>query len=189
MPHTQPGGIICLPLPIKSLSELRKTLLHELVHVWQRQDRDYWDGVLQKAWQAAPCPTVHVPEHARINPDTHYAGMYAYANKIVPFVLLGGDRTSLQNIELQLVDTTGWDKPTEQEQEAFLQYFGASGIPSPAWLEHPYETAAYIITEYVTSFKMASAAAICLIHAITPDVIMEQLGTICIHTPSNNKRS
>lgn len=180
MPHTQPGGIICLPLPLPPPSKLCTTLLHELVHVWQRQEHAYWDTVLQNAWKAAPCLTVHVPAHARMNPDTFYAGMYAYASRVVPLVLLSGKGSDLQNIHLRLVDATGSHDASKEDQKAILMYFGYTGVDAapPAWMEHPYETAAYIITEWVSTGRLSSAAAVDLIDVITPGVILEQLGTI-----------
>ena len=73
-PHTRPG-IMCFPVRPYTTSQLTETVLHEALHLHQRNNLDLWTtySVKQGWW---PVPKEVLPEkwrlRCRINPDTMY---------------------------------------------------------------------------------------------------------------------
>lgn len=61
-PHTI-GDIICLPRDFFARPAMRRILLHELVHVWQRKNRKIMDSLL------GGCTRTSMPTDACNNPD------------------------------------------------------------------------------------------------------------------------
>jgi hypothetical protein len=74
-PHTRPLNLICLPISVleSSTSALRTTLLHEAIHLHQRDQSQAWIAATQReGW--IPIPHQQIPSllrsRCRLNPDT-----------------------------------------------------------------------------------------------------------------------
>ena len=160
LPHTRPPNLICIPkhmckeLPVSK--QFRTTILHEAVHVHQRQEPEMWERFCAKeGW--IPISKEIVPdefrERCRINPDTILRPFWAWESYHVPLPLFSSHKVAnLQNTNIQWLDIrTGtlhhgapatfaekyrqkFDQP-EHPYEIYAELFSEAGISTRSELE------------------------------------------------------
>ena len=144
MPHTRPDCLICLPYQATMPSA--ETLEHELWHIHQRMYPTYWATALKAAWSYEPWTGSiprHLEENRRYNPDTIATPLWCWRGTWVPVPVfrypsapeLGAAVTWFYNVKTGV---------THHEVPADVAAFFGERQPA-AVLEHPYETAAYIL--------------------------------------------
>lgn len=145
MPHTRPDCLICLPYQATMPSA--ETIEHELWHIHQRYYPAFWATALKAAWDFEPWtgPTLprELEDNRRYNPDTIATPLWCWRGIWVPIPIfkypsapdLGSTATWFYNVKTGLISHT---VPPD-----FAAFFG-EGQPA-AVLEHPYETAAYML--------------------------------------------
>jgi hypothetical protein len=149
MPHTRPQNIICIPYSHTPPSHT--TIMHELWHIHQRRYPAKWESALNAALGYRPWPAATLPDELerqrRYNPDTITTPFWIWRDTWVPVPVF-------QNITAQtLTNTRTWFYNVktgrishEIPPEMLLRELPASA----ATYEHPYETAAYILSEPAT---------------------------------------
>ena len=144
LPHTRPPGYICLPanIPMGSLST---TLLHERVHLHQRQYPNLWIKFVEDNWSMTPwfgkLPR-EIESARRINPDLMANTFFTWNGVWVPVCLyndignpsLSQASTNWYNVKLK---TT-----TRSAPDGWYSFFGHVVDD-----EHPWELAAYYIAD------------------------------------------
>ena len=139
-PHTRPG-IVCLPAVANLIEKnLETTLIHESIHIHQRDNRDMWRSALQKeGWTELRLASVPVAfrERCRINPDTMAAPFWAWQGVHVPLPLFS-QKTSprLSDVVIKWMDVRNGAVYSEIPP-SFTKRYG-----SPSQPEHPYEVLA-----------------------------------------------
>ena len=119
----------------------------------------------------------------RANPDTYYAGFYGYkvgpsGRVAVPYMAFKSSTPSLDDVTLTILDCS--HRPISGvEQQKLDRFFGRPGIHE---MEHPFETAAYVIVAWHVQGLQVSLAAKRLIAAISPQTIKDQLGDVMFVT-------
>ena len=147
MPHTRPG-LICIPNGINN-PNIKSTIIHEAVHISQRENIELWDTVYEKAWNIKKW-TSSVPfeleVHRRYNPDTFMSRNYIWKDKwiIVP-IYKNKNEPELGRIKLVFynVENEEWLSFVPEEWEKFV-----GKNVDVAEQEHPHEMAAYIIQRF-----------------------------------------
>ena len=142
MPHTRAPNIICLPAYFPE-SRLEETILHERVHISQRQNPEMWrKRALKEGW--VPVSEFDLPtswvSRCRLNPDTYDARFWAWEGRYVPMPLfVREDKPELRDILVRW-----WDmkegRLNSQAPSTFVKKYGSVGTSSA---EHPYELWAY----------------------------------------------
>jgi hypothetical protein len=150
LPHTRPPNLICLPSSLckeeQISKEFRITLVHEAIHVSQRQDPSLWENFCRReGWTPVPIEKIpdEIVERCRINPDTISNPFWAWELYHVPLPLFpphGGK--NLSNTRIQWFDLrTGGI--LHNFPKSFEKKYGRKfGQP-----EHPYEIYAEIFSE------------------------------------------
>jgi hypothetical protein len=139
MPHTRPG-LICLPAYYPE-SKLKKTLVHEMVHISQKRQASLWAARASlEGW--SPVREV-LPEfwasRLRLNPDT-FGTLYAWEKRYVPLpVYIREDKPVLREIEVRWLDLKE-GIVAKSSPRSFTQTYGNLGHVQA---EHPYELWAY----------------------------------------------
>ena len=143
LPHTRPPNLICLPSNTPD-SSLTSTLLHEQVHLSQRQYPSQWSKILEEAWSMTPWMDEFPADillRRRINPDLILGPIYQWKGEWVPLAMF----KSLTSPVLNDVDIVWWQISTRalhrQAPPGWVDYFG----PVDSGHEHPYELSAYMI--------------------------------------------
>ena len=142
MPHTRAPNIVCLPAHYPD-ERLADTMRHELVHIDQRKNPAVWRHKLAaQGWQ--PASREEIPQQwlarVRINPDTHAAQFWKWADRYIPLPLFEReDKPNLREISVRWWDTTE-ERLYSQPPSSFTQKYGPLGASS---MEHPYELYAY----------------------------------------------
>lgn len=149
-PHTRPNKLICLPAkmckPSPASKEFRITLLHEGMHIHQREFKTEWDTAIGRAgW--TPISKERIPEEfrdrTRINPDTISSPFWAFNSFHVPLPMFRSNESpKINNIAVEWFDLrTGALLHTPPKK--FTEKYGIS-IHQP---EHPYEIYAETFSE------------------------------------------
>ena len=142
MPHTRAPNIICLPAHYPE-ERLADTISHELVHIDQRRNPEVWIHKLAaQGWR--PASSEEIPQQwrsrVRINPDTHAAQFWKWADRYIPLPLFEReDKPNLREISVRWWDTAE-ERLYSQPPTSFTQKYGSLGASS---MEHPYELYAY----------------------------------------------
>lgn len=140
MPHTRAPNLVCLP-QYWNPTQLHSTLLHEAIHVDQRQRPLEWvRWCVANGWTLVD--ESEIPERwrkrCRMNPDTMKYRFWAYKNRWVPLPMYEReDRPRLRDIHVYW-----WDRKTgilHKDPPAEVKEL-IDGITHP---EHPFEIAAY----------------------------------------------
>ena len=149
MPHTRPPNLICVPAYYNLTNE---TLLHERLHIHQRDHKSKWDGFFsQQGW--VPVADGLIPDRwarrVRLNPDTLDSRFYAWENRFVPLPLFEReDRPDLRECVVRW-----WDQRSggllPDPPPSFVKVFG-SNHPQP---EHPREVNAVNLSR---QFRLSS---------------------------------
>jgi hypothetical protein len=144
MPHTRPGSVICYP-DISQLFSI-KTLIHELWHIHQRENKQYWLEIFKRiGWSIWDGKLPEQLENARrYNPDTIDSPLWIYKNRWIP-VPIFKDITSpkIGDVEIWFYDV---------EQNYHVKTIPPSlssefpNLPSSAY-EHPRELTAYLLAD------------------------------------------
>jgi hypothetical protein len=142
LPHTRPPRYICLPSNL-STTDLKDILVHERIHLSQRQNAKEWLE-LMKSWSMEPWEgTIHsdILMRKRLNPDLLLSPTFSWKKEWVPLALF----KSLNTPNLPDVDVTWWHIPSRtlhrEAPPGWEDYFGKVDSGH----EHPYELAAYLI--------------------------------------------
>lgn len=146
-PHTRPPNIVCIPdtmcLDSTASNKFVETLLHEAIHVHQRNNKTLWaDGLKKAKW--TPVSSERIPdtykERLRLNPDTILEQFWAWSDHHVPLPMFRSVRTpTLDQINVEWMDLrTGalFHVPPKGFLEAYPQQIHQ--------MEHPYEIYAEI---------------------------------------------
>ena len=142
-PHTRPG-IMCFPVRPYTTSQLTETVLHEALHLHQRNNLDLWTtySVKQGWW---PVPKETIPEkwrlRCRINPDTMYSPFWSWDSHYIPLPLFQNEFSpSMQGSSVRWFDTRS-ETLFSAAPRSFVDRYGAISQP-----EHPFETGAVEIS-------------------------------------------
>jgi hypothetical protein len=142
MPHTRGDSLICIPA-YHSERSLEETLMHEMIHIEQKQQPALWRMKMElEGWKAIDEGVI--PEiwrrRVRLNPDTCSARWFAWRGRYVPLPLfVREDKPDLRDIVVRWYDIEeGIVKSSPPS--SFSKQYGELGISS---LEHPYELWAY----------------------------------------------
>jgi hypothetical protein len=145
LPHTRPPGYICLPSSLQGKA-LTKTLLHERVHLHQRRYSEKWNAFIAEKWNMQVWSEGDLPEKVeiarRLNPDLLPFPFFAWKGRWVSLAVY----KDMTNPSLTGASTVWYD--TEQKimtsvpPDGWKEFFG--GVVSD---EHPWEIAAYLITD------------------------------------------
>ena len=156
LPHTRPPNLICLPAALckeEAVSkDFRVTLLHEAIHISQRQEPQLWeDFCIREGW--IPVARERIPEEfidrCRINPDTISRPFWAWELYHVPLPLFSPyGENKISSTKIQWLDLrTG--ALLHNFPKSFEKKYGRKfGQP-----EHPYEIYAEIFSEGGISTK------------------------------------
>ena len=138
-PHTRPGGLVCIPTGVmnKSTDAVKNTLIHEAIHLHQRNYEHSWDLFCRReGW--TPVDDTEIPEElqasVRLNPDTLASPFWSWQDYFVPLPLfVPKPQLGLGDIRVKWFDLRNRaifaDPPP-----SFLNRFGDISQP-----EHPYE--------------------------------------------------
>lgn len=142
LPHTRPPNLICVPAYYPLNNE---TLLHELLHLHQRNHTYEWDAKFAaQGWSVFPEQTI--PERwkrrCRLNPDTLEKRFYSWENQWVPLPMFERE----DKPDLRQCVVRWWDQKSgsllSEPPASFVSAFGKNH-PQP---EHPREVSAVILS-------------------------------------------
>lgn len=143
-PHTRPG-IVCLPAGAAAAADIETTLIHEAIHIHQRENRDMWRMALRReGWTPLTLASVpvSVKERCRINPDTMATPFWAWEGIYVPLPLFSQTSSPrLSDIVIKWMDLRNGALYSEIPP-SFAKRYG-----NPPQPEHPYELLAVEIAE------------------------------------------
>lgn len=149
LPHTRPPNIICLPEWFPE-EKKKETLLHEYVHLDQRNRPDIWNKKFrQDGWNRIL--EQEIPERwlarCRLNPDTIDQRFWAWEDRYVPLPLYEReDKPDLRQVVVQWYDMkTGARQP--EPPRRFSERYGSY----PSQPEHPRELAAVELAKILQS--------------------------------------
>jgi hypothetical protein len=141
LPHTRPPNLICVPAYYPMNNE---TLLHELLHLHQRNHSEEWESKFKmQGWEMFP--EQFVPDRwrhrCRLNPDTLSSRFYSWENRWIPLPMFEReDKPDLRHCVVRW-----WDQKsgslTSDPPSSFVAAFGKNH-PQP---EHPREVSAVIL--------------------------------------------
>lgn len=146
MPHTRPGGVICLPAYFPD-EKLERTMRHEHIHIWQRDAAEEWETLCQRdGWRKIPASVAEseIPlqwlERCRLNPDTVQSRWWAWQGTYIPLPLFTRtDKPDLHDIVIRWYDRIS-GRVLTSPPTSYTRRYGSVG---PAMMEHPFEWAAY----------------------------------------------
>ena len=132
-PHTRPG-LICMPSTTCNQAGTFKTLVHEAIHLHQREFLRDWKGFcIEEGWtERSSIPTAYMAR-VRINPDTMMCPFWSWQEHYIPLPLFVDKPTiSLKDADIKWLDrrTGGLTTPPP----SFTARYG-----SPSQPEHPFE--------------------------------------------------
>lgn len=144
LPHTRPPFYVCLPATLRG-DALNQTLEHERIHISQRMYPLKWQDAFLSAWSMKPwagtLPSV-IQERMRLNPDLLNIPHYIWNNEWVPFSMF----ESMKPTSLKEARVVWWNDKTRslhrEPPPGWKAFFGS--IPAG---EHPYELAAYMLSD------------------------------------------
>lgn len=149
-PHTRPPNLICLPTSYHS--ELEETMLHEALHIHQRNNPDLWIAYsIRQGWW--PVSSWEVPDRwrdrCRINPDTITRPFWSWQNRWIPLPLFVSEaRPLLSRCDIRWFDMEKGVLETKIP-DSFTKRYGIISQP-----EHPYETGAVELSRRkISSYK------------------------------------
>lgn len=145
LPHTRAPNTIWLPYDWSVSPNYKETLIHELIHIHQRKNPDFWKDLYGRKWDMVPFDgrlPAEIEARRRFNPDTVQAPLYIWRDEWIPVaVFLRPDAPHLREIRLLFVHKTGgWQAVPPAEWTGFF------GTADASICEHPHEMAAYMLT-------------------------------------------
>lgn len=149
LPHTRPPNIICVPAYYPMTNE---TLLHELLHLHQRNHTEEWEAkFLAQGW--APFSENYIPDRwrrrCRLNPDTLSHPFYSWDHQWVPLPMFEReDKPDLRQCIVRWWDQKSGSLTTEPPA-SFVSAFGKNHPQS----EHPREVSAVILSRQFRESK------------------------------------
>jgi hypothetical protein len=144
MPHTRPGSVICYP-DISQLFSI-KTLIHELWHIHQRENKQYWLEIFKRiGWSIWDGKLPEQLENARrYNPDTIDSPFWIFDNKWIPVPIFKDiSRPNVSDVEVWFYNPEE-NYHIKRLPDEIMLYF--PNLPSAAY-EHPRELVAYMLSE------------------------------------------
>jgi len=150
LPHTRPPNLICLPTSLCKeepvSKQFRITLIHEAIHISQRQDPNLWEKFCRREGWTLVAPEKipeEIVERCRINPDTISCPFWAWDQHHVPLPLFHPSvPSSLSSTKIQWLDLR-----TGALLHNFPKSFGRKYGRNFGQPEHPYEIYAEIFSE------------------------------------------
>jgi hypothetical protein len=143
-PHTRPG-LVCIPAGAAASANIETTLIHESIHIHQRDHRDMWRTALSReGWTPLTIGSIpfSVKERCRINPDTMATPFWAWEGVHVPLPLFSQTSSPrLSDIVIKWMDVRNGALYSETPS-SFTKRYGTP--PQP---EHPYELLAVEMAE------------------------------------------
>jgi len=156
LPHTRPPYYICMPKTYPE-DKLQNTLLHERIHVSQRMYPNEWIDMIKNAWGMTvwndTLPS-NIEDRRRLNPDILMAPHFAWKNEYVPCSIF----VDLTDPSLNKIQLVWYHIPTRTIRTdvntipGWKDFFGI--IPHG---EHPYEIAAYLLSDDSLSCRAKNA--------------------------------
>lgn len=145
MPHTRPGNIICYP----SISRLYSvsTLVHELWHIHQRNNKELWTKVFNKlGWtEWTDNLPAELEKYRRYNPDTIDCPLWIFDNTWIPIPIFSDiTKPDVSQVMIWFYNPHK-NKRVHEIPPEILTYFG--DLPKVAF-EHPREITAYMLSDY-----------------------------------------
>ena len=158
LPHTRPPYYICMPETFPTAS-LETTMRHERIHIHQRMYPEEWVIFIESAWPFKVWKNAELPhsllEQERLNPDLLWSPRFIWKENYVPIAVFN----SLIKPKLNDVNIC-WYTPShgiivkDQTQiPEWSDFFGSQVRDA----EHPYEIAAYLLSDKNISCPAKSA--------------------------------
>jgi hypothetical protein len=146
LPHTRPPYYICMSKTYPE-DKLENTLLHERIHVSQRMYPNEWIDMVKHAWDMPIWNDVlpsNLEDRRRLNPDILMAPHFVWKNEYIPCsIFIDLTNPSLHNIQLVWYHIPSRTIRTDVSTvPGWQDFFGT--IPHG---EHPYEIAAYLLSD------------------------------------------
>jgi hypothetical protein len=140
-PHTRAGSVVCMPSGFcesTAPAELKKTLIHESIHLHQREYGAKWASFCQKeGWTEQPDTAIpaQFQETIRINPDTMATPFWSWQTYYVPLPLfVPKPQLGLGDVSVKWLDLRN-EMLYPDPPASFVNRFGTAVSQS----EHPYE--------------------------------------------------
>jgi hypothetical protein len=153
LPHTREPSTIYLPYNLIYEENFPKTLVHEAIHIHQRNNRSAWNNIYDRIWDMRRWSGTLPPElesRRRLNPDTHLLPLFIWQDRYVPVMVFrraDAPRLTESHCVWYDVKTGGWN---QVPPPGWTDFFGTD---RSSLCEHPNEMAAYILTDESNSSK------------------------------------
>jgi hypothetical protein len=152
MPHTTTADTIRMTRAVHKSSRYEAIMVHERVHLDQKQRPDYWRDLVKRIWsyEIFVDPPSGIPsewvQRRRPNPDTDQAPWAVWRGRYVFFAAFNADR------RLKTASVLVWDTETGRLVDIPPEWrrLFTSDDKLPHQYEHPYELAAEFIAEHST---------------------------------------
>jgi hypothetical protein len=132
-PHTRPGNLICMPANACKSDYCRTTLIHEAIHLHQREFLNEWIGFCMKEGWTQQFRSPPLVERVRINPDTMMCPFWSWQEHYLPLPLfIDKPRANISDVDIKWLDLRMGSITTPPP--SFVRLWGDA--PQP---EHPFE--------------------------------------------------
>jgi hypothetical protein len=149
MPHTRPGGIICIPRNYSNTA-FQKMMIHEVVHILQRRYYDSFMKFMKENWDfrlVTRDEFQRLPEallmRRRINPDTFSCPFLIWRNEWIPIIVFNNHTDGPRLTSTYIV---WWNVKSKMGINAvpsdWIDFFG-----NVSQAEHPFEIAAWYLSD------------------------------------------
>jgi hypothetical protein len=144
LPHTRPPNYVCIPSSFPEAA-LKKTLLHERIHLSQRKYPKEWIKLIMAAWGMnvwSGVIPIHLENRRRINPDLLLAPHFLWKNTYLPLCIFA-DLANASLTNTRIVWFNIQTRTVISKLNDWSVFFGKDIKDD----EHPWEIAAYILSD------------------------------------------